>query len=54
MVGDISVVEDSMDFVSFNRLDYMGERRVRDSTGRQQPGKPGVEEYDRVLEDLNL
>ena len=54
MVGDISVVEDSMDFVSFNGLDYMGERRVQDSTGREQPGKPGVEEYDRVLEDLNL
>ena len=54
LVGDISVVGDSMDFVSFNGLDYMGERRVQDSTGREQPGKPGVEENDRVLEDLNL
>ena len=43
-----------MDFVSFNRLDHLGERRVWDSTGRQQPGKPGVKENDRLLEDLNL
>ena len=45
------MVEDSRDFVRFYCLDG---RRVRDSTGRMQPGKPGVEENDRVLDCLNL
>ena len=48
------MVEDSREFVSFYCLDYMDGRRVRDSTGREQPGKPGVEENDRVLDYLNL
>ena len=48
------MVGESMDFVSFNCLDHMGGRGVRDFTGLEQSGKPGVEENDRVLEDLNL
>ena len=48
------MVEDSRDFVSFYCLDYMDGRRVRDSTDREQPGEPGVEENERVLDFLNL